>query len=330
MWVGDWVGESKGPLYQKLYDEYYAQEKWQDCFVYWDGKPFMMTALTQPDDFPLKDQALFTIRSMWGLQSVDYDRGQWTFLSENNYGKYSQAPDGSPEQMSVAVAAQQTYMTNTETAHGRQGGMFWYAQWLSAFEVRPKIVTLTWWNEWVAQRLNVNGKYEFTDNYNQEFSRDIEPMAEGHGDQYYQWMIQYISAYKGHLECPVLVEENVAKKVNRFVKDYKEEHIHARSDHYIDLSAYGACAGTITATYCSGCDAYIFIQDFNISCPVDLSDPSLTEQKTDDKGITHTITYAECPTCHLSVTIDVWEENGKRYQHTKIYRGDEVILDITE
>ena len=32
-------------------------------------------------------------------------------------------------------------------------------------------------------------------------------MEGGHGDQYYKWMIQYISAYKGGLECPILVEE---------------------------------------------------------------------------------------------------------------------------
>ena len=37
-----------------------------------------------------------------------------------------------------------------------------------------------------------HGNPRFVDNYNQEFSRDIE-MEGGHGDQYYQWMKQYQS-----------------------------------------------------------------------------------------------------------------------------------------
>ena len=223
LWVGDWVGESKGPLYQKLYDEYYAKEKWEDCFVYWDGKPFMMTTdNTMPEDFPLKDQNLFTIRSMWSLDSVDYDEGQWSYLSESNYQKFSKAPDGSAEQVSVSVVAMPDYMSRTETAHGRQGGLFWHAQWLSAFEIRPKIVTLSWWNEWTAQRLQLeDGEYVFVDNYNREYSRDIEPMEGGHGDQYYKWMIEYISAYKGHLTCPVLVEKDYEDQVEEFVNEFK-------------------------------------------------------------------------------------------------------------
>lgn len=216
-----WVGDSNGPLYQELYNKYHAVEKWKDCFVYWDGKPFMMTTHTTPAAFPLKD--LFTVRSMWGLGGVKYNEGQWSFLSENNYKKYTTAADGSIEQVSVAVAAQQTYMSNLDTAHGRDGGMFWYAQWLTAFEYKPKIVTLTWWNEWTAQRLrDPNGNYVFTDNYNAAYSRDIEPMEGGHGDQYYQWMIKYISAYKGGLDCPVLIEEEYEDQLEKFMKKYEK------------------------------------------------------------------------------------------------------------
>ena len=42
----------------------------------------------------------------------------------------------------------------------------------------------------------------FCDVYNEEYSRDIEPMKGGHGDTYYQWMCQYIKAYKAHEEWP--------------------------------------------------------------------------------------------------------------------------------
>ena len=213
-----WVGDGNGPLYQELYDKYHAVEKWKDCFVYWEGKPFMITTHKTPEDFPLKD--LYTVRSMWGL-GVKYDQGQWSFLSINNKDKVTNGPDGKPEQVSVAVASQETYMSKLDTAHGRDGGMFWYAQWLTAFEYQPKIVTLTWWNEWTAQRLDIGGgQYVFTDNYNEDYSRDIEPMEGGHGDQYYRWMIQYISAYKGGLECPVLIEAEYEGQLESFMKKY--------------------------------------------------------------------------------------------------------------
>ncbi len=91
-------------------------------------------------------------------------------------------------------------------AIGRRGGLTFWEQWQTAFNARPKVVTITWWNEWAAQRFIVDGKTKFVDNYNREYSRDIEPMEGGHGDLYYRWMKQYIEAYKSGAACPKLVE----------------------------------------------------------------------------------------------------------------------------
>lgn len=213
-----WSGTSQGPLYQALYDKYHAVEKWKDCFVYWDGKPLLLTTHTDPADFPLSD--LYTVRMMWGLNN-DHHMYHWNFLNINNYKSVSPDANGQPEQISVAVAAQETYMSRTHSAHGRNHGIFWYAQWAYAFEVHPKIVTLTWWNEWCAQRLDINGEIVFTDNYTQEYSRDIEPMEGGHGDQYYQWLKQYIAHYKGGAACPVLVEEGCEAKAEKYYSRQK-------------------------------------------------------------------------------------------------------------
>ncbi len=228
-----WCGTNDGPLYRDMYHSYYNQEKWKDCFVYWDGLPLLLTTHHLPDNFPLKDENLFTVRSMWGL-SVNYGAGQWSYLNPDIQGAITYGADGKPEQVGVSTAAQRNYMasgvannmTNTD-AVGRKGGKTWYTQWYFAFQVRPKIVTLTWWNEWTAQRLSIGGgQYAFTDNYNQEYSRDIEPMEGGHGDQYYQWLIQYISAYKGHLECPMLVEageeESALSMLRRIIRNLQD------------------------------------------------------------------------------------------------------------
>ncbi|MBP3572717.1 MAG: hypothetical protein J6M42_12255 [Clostridia bacterium] len=209
-----WCGDNDGRTYRYLYDSFYNQEKWKDCFVYWDGLPLLLTTHIRPEGFPLKDENLFTVRSMWGL-GVDYAGGQWSYLNPSINGAVTYGADGKPEHVGVSTAAQKNYMgigtagsMGPGDAVGRKQGKTWYVQWYYAFKMRPKIVTLTWWNEWTAQKLDIGGgKYAFTDNFNAEYSRDIEPMEGGHGDQYYKWLIGYISAYKGHLECPVLVEE---------------------------------------------------------------------------------------------------------------------------
>ncbi len=194
-----WCGASEGPMIKALYDRYYTENNpYADCFVYWEGKPFMIYTQST-DTFPCSD--LFTVRHMWGLTSEKC----WRFLNVKNRGT-AYEKDGVAEQLSVAVASQETYMS-MPTAHGRNGGKFFYDQWKEAFRVHPKVVTLTWWNEWTAQRFIVDGQTAFVDNYNQEYSRDIEPMEGGHGDLYYQWMKQYIAAYKAGESCPKLVED---------------------------------------------------------------------------------------------------------------------------
>ncbi len=211
-----WLGTNKqGNLYKAAMDEFFNQEKWKDCFVYWDNKPFVIT-WGNVSDCPYLDR--LTVRTMRGLQ-YGAPEDEWSFLTLDTWGKYAKGPDGTPEQVTVSVASQETYMSFTETARGRKGGTRFFQQWYNAFAIRPKIVTVTWWNEWTAQRLPIgDGQYAFTDNYNQEYSRDIEPMEGGHGDQYYQWLIQYISAYKGGLDCPHLYEETYTKQMNRWIK----------------------------------------------------------------------------------------------------------------
>ena len=191
-----WCGQSDGALIDAFYNRFYTVEEWKDCFVYWDGKPFMIT--TKPTErFPR--QELFTVRHMWGLTSDDC----WKFLNVSN-GRSTVFFNGDePEQISVAVATQETYMSYP-TAHGRNGGRFFYDQWKNAFKFHPKVVTVTWWNEWAAQRFIVDGETTFVDNYTQEYSRDIEPMEGGHGDLYYRWLCEYVRAYKAGEDCPKL------------------------------------------------------------------------------------------------------------------------------
>lgn len=193
-------GQNGWSVAEATYEEFHAKEKWKDCFVYWDGKPFML--LTDlPDGAP---SCGLTVRKQWGLNRTPAV-GEWSFLNPVNVPTYGR--DGKIEQTCVCTATQETYMT-APTAHGRDHGRFLYEQWKRAFAYRPKVITVTWWNEWAAQLFrDENGNPQFVDNYTENYSRDIEPMEGGHGDRYYQWTKEYIRAYRAGEECPRLVEE---------------------------------------------------------------------------------------------------------------------------
>src|SRR3546814_2153103 len=78
-------------------------------------------------------------------------------------------------------------------------GLNFQEQWDRALELDPELIFITGWNEWIA------GRYEewqqqhnaFPDQFDQEHSRDIEPMKGGHGDNYYYQMVANISRFKG-------------------------------------------------------------------------------------------------------------------------------------
>ena len=179
----------------EIYDEFYAPGKYDECWVYWDGKPFfIVTEMHEPRED-------MTLRKMWGLKAQDVC--EWSFLNYPNKAAYD--TEGKAEQVCVCAAVQRSYMSID--AVGRRGGLTFWEQWQTAFKERPKIVTITWWNEWAAQRFIVQGNSAFVDNYSPEYSRDIEPMEGGHGDTYYKWMKEYIKAYKEGSDCPKFTED---------------------------------------------------------------------------------------------------------------------------
>ena len=192
--VVNWINTNNGTGELKdIYNEFYQKEAYSKLWLYYEGKPLILTTSSTSTSLPV------TIRKMWGLQT-SLQRNEWSFLQLNN-DKPSYNSSGQIEQIGVTTASQATYMSVTSTAKGRRGGRTFNEQWQVAFKYKPKVVTITWWNEWAAQNLNGN----FTDLYNQEYSRDIEPMKGGHGDTYYNWMKEYISAYKNNQSCPYLV-----------------------------------------------------------------------------------------------------------------------------
>jgi hypothetical protein len=78
--------------------------------------------------------------------------------------------------------------------------------------VDPAFIFITGWNEWTAGRFPQEkgkvdpfygmGPVSFVDQFNHEYSRDIEPVRGGHGDVYYYQLISYVRRYKGARPVP--------------------------------------------------------------------------------------------------------------------------------
>jgi hypothetical protein len=117
-------------------------------------------------------------------------------------------------------------------------GLHFQEQWDRALEVDPEFVFVTGWNEWTAGlgtmpekdklkdrilffdfypgahigmcgRPIMPGTKVFIDQYNQEYSRDIEPMVGGHTDNYYYQLIDNVRKYKG-VQKPVPAGEEMS------------------------------------------------------------------------------------------------------------------------
>ena len=86
-------------------------------------------------------------------------------------------------------------------------------QWERVLREDPKFIFLTGWNEWFADRFDefagIRQPVMFVDEFDQEHSRDIEPMQGGHGDNYYYQMVSYIRRYKGARPLPPVTPEPI-------------------------------------------------------------------------------------------------------------------------
>ena len=86
-----------------------------------------------------------------------------------------------PEPDENGVVNYEKWAENPDPAVGKN-----YAQqWERAFELDPPFVFITGWNEWVAGRWEIGpNQYAFVDQFNQEYSRDVEPCRGMHFDNY--------------------------------------------------------------------------------------------------------------------------------------------------
>ncbi|MBN2476348.1 MAG: hypothetical protein JXB62_17175 [Pirellulales bacterium] len=207
---------------RRLYEGFYTKGLYRELWFVWQGKPLM---LAKTDGLSREIRDFFTFRQSWAWSGTAWfgdGRDKWPWLDH-----YPQQPGwhepGKPEQMPVAVAQHPITNIGRSFHAGHQPppsecrtdeGLCFAEQWERALQVDPQMIFITGWNEWVAQRFVADramqflgqpipqGETYFVDQYNREFSRDIEPMRGGHGDNYYYQMAANIRRYKGVRPLP--------------------------------------------------------------------------------------------------------------------------------
>lgn len=208
------VNTKAGATARQIYEALYKPGLHRGLWFLWQGKPLLICDPKEADD---ELRAFFTLRrAHWPFEMVNTkDAWHWEAAFPQPYG-FTDDP-AKPEQVNVSVAqnlrASDAKVTNMSDGNARGRGFHngkqdpsraaidrganFEEQWKRAFELAPPFVMVTSWNEWIAGRFGHAGPLTFVDQFDEEFSRDIEPMKGGHGDNYYYQLVANVRRYKG-------------------------------------------------------------------------------------------------------------------------------------
>ena len=218
------VNTKAGETAAQIYHDLYQKNLYKDLWFHWQGKPLM---ICDPAAASAELKEFFTLRrAHWPFTMVNTEKAwHWEAAYPQPYG-YADDPK-KPEQVNVSVAQnlRQSDGKVTNMSEGNARGRSFHRgavdklpgavnygrnfqeQWHRVFELEPPFVMVTGWNEWIAGRWQRPGQpIVFVDQYDQEYSRDIEPARVGHLDNYYWQMIANIRCYKGVPELPTAGE----------------------------------------------------------------------------------------------------------------------------
>ncbi len=221
---------------EELYDIYYKNPAYRDCWFYWENKPLIFSPKLKAisPEIPGRMTEIlnyFTWRPMWAtFPKEESDQGKWRFFDE-----YPQKPSysngaleqvvisksfggplwnnpkyGSSSSTSTHTPTYDQYWLSSETGTGN----FFEEQWSGAEKIQAPVLCITGWNEWKAgawpcnqdlvnsnfkfqnRTLKVNDMY-FVDEFNAEFNRDLEPMKGGYSDNFFYQLAGHLRKYKG-------------------------------------------------------------------------------------------------------------------------------------
>ncbi len=219
-----------------LYNNFYKPGLYSDLWFLWQGKPVIIgypNGISGDGSTPVSSEMLnyFTWKTGWANGSSGAEDWQWIDTpTPQNFG-FSSGRTDLPEQTSVACGGWANGNLGRSNANGQQSaydnydlsvnrtegkGIFFSEQAFQGQEVDPQFLWVTGWNEWWAGAwvaatacyttlladCTPAGDSYFVDNYNAEYSRDIEPMLGGFTDNYYYQLVANVRKRKGVRPVP--------------------------------------------------------------------------------------------------------------------------------
>ena len=216
-----YTNTASGRTVQKIYDSIYKPGYCRDTWFMFEGRPLI---IAKKDECSDEAKAFFTFRvSQWPNASAKVDGWPWMdFKRPQRVFKNSR---GEPEVMNVSVAQHPQLRFGDSAMYGEKGnrgrafhngandpapdawlkGFNFAEQFEHAIKMDPPVVLVTGWNEWIMGRWKgrPDRPIMFVDCANAEYSRDIEMMRGGYGDNYFMQLVGYVRRYKGSAPCTV-------------------------------------------------------------------------------------------------------------------------------
>ena len=227
---------------KSLYMDIFRKDKFANLWFYWDGKPMVMgrkeSVNASASSIEKEIASFFTFRSgqpEYVVGKTDYANWGWLSMYPQAvyYADRAAHRDDIAEQVAVGVAmnydyenrmlaamsgnhiAGRSYTSEYKDRYEKEGaeaskwGYNFAEQFKYALEIDPKVIFVTGWNEFSVGRYEVwpEGmasavENAFPDQYNDEFSRDIEPTKGALQDHYYYQLVNFARQYKGARPIP--------------------------------------------------------------------------------------------------------------------------------
>ena len=218
---GDW---------NDVYKDFYQPNKYPDLWFRWKGKPLL---LVNRNGKPVSDEIMnfFSVKDSWAWSSgawFEDGHNKWSWL-DNYPQKYGWDTDPTKAEETSVCVAQHATTSIGRSFHNQQeppldqldsgAGLCGDEQWKQALKIDPEFVFVTGWDEWTAgcfvatpdsggrfaDAPQAPGDFFYVDEYDQEFSRDIEPVNDSIQDNYYYQLVANIRRYKGVRAVPPVV-----------------------------------------------------------------------------------------------------------------------------
>jgi len=212
-----YTNTDSGRTIGEIYEDVYKPGRYPHLWFRRDGKPLV---IGDPEACTEEQRSFFAFRlNQWPNEEAKTNGFPWIEFSRPQRIFYN--GDGEKEVVSVSVAQHPSVAMSDTPFYGYAEnwgrgysdadrdsacseeailrGANVAEQWEFALAEDPRVVFVTGWNEWIAMRLAGPAERPvlFVDQATLNFSRDIEPMKGGYGDNYYMQLIGYIRRFKG-------------------------------------------------------------------------------------------------------------------------------------